>query len=310
MFIFDAHCDTLTKAMDKKEYLKQNNCQVDLKRLSQFSSPVQFFAICLHPKEYTNPLIEVLKIIDYFYQETEKNKELIQPALSYIDIENNIKNNKISGILTLEGGEVLEEGLDVLWLLYQSGIRSIALTWNYKNRLGYGAMEKEEKGLTDYGKAVIKEMNQLGIIVDVSHLSYKGFWDVEKIATKPFIASHSNVQSICCHPRNLTDTQIQAIANAGGVIGINSYPLFLNSSGKATLKDFLLHIDYIVNLVGFDFVGLGCDFDGIESYTEGLEDLSAIKKLSSLLIKEYGNKGAEKILGLNFLRVVKEVLNK
>jgi membrane dipeptidase len=292
MFIFDGHCDTITSSMNKNENLKENNCQLDLKRLSQFSSPVQFFAICLHPKKTSNPLNDILNAINYFYKET------------------NMKQNKTSGILTLEGAEVLEEGLEILDTLYKMGIRSIGLTWNYKNALGYGAMEKEKKGLTDYGKAVIKEMNNLGILVDVSHLSYTGFWDVEKIVSKPFIASHSNVKNICNHPRNLSDSQIKAIANSGGVVGINSYPLFLNESGKATIEDFLLHIDYVVNLVGIDYVGLGCDFDGIDFYTEGLEDVSAIKKLNSYLEKEYGETGAKKILGLNFLRVAKEILNK
>lgn len=310
MFFLDAHCDTITKIMNTNEKLIENKYQVDLKRMSQFSTPVQFFAIWLHPKYYSNPLMEVLKGVDFFYEEINKNNSLIEYAGSYKEIKNNVKQNKISGVLTVEGGDVLEGRLEILRVLYKLGVRSLTLTWNNKNHLGYGAMEKEKNGLTDFGKAVVKEMNRLGMIVDVSHLSEEGFWDVNKNASKPFIASHSNAQTICNHPRNLSDSQIKAIAEVGGVIGINSYPFFLNSLGKANIEDFFKHIDYVIKLVGIDFIGLGCDFDGMDCVTEGLEDLSKIKNINTYLIKKYGDNGAEKILGLNFLRVIKETMDK
>lgn len=307
-FIIDAHCDTITKIIHKKENLYKNKYQVDLERLQLFSNPIQFFAIWLHPRFYRNPLLQTMKIIDFFYEEIKKNSSIIAYAASFKDIEKNISQNKISAVLTVEGGEALEGELEILKILYRLGVRSMTLTWNYQNEIAHGAIEEGlENGLTDFGIELIKEMNKLGIIIDISHLSERGFWDVKKVSSKPFIASHSNARTICNNYRNLNDEQLKAIAEVGGVIGINTYPPFLNSSGCADIEDFLIHIDYIVKLIGIDYVGLGCDFDGISTFTKGLEEISKIKTVCEYLERKYGCTGAEKILSKNFLRVIKEV---
>ncbi|HHW67901.1 MAG: rane dipeptidase [Epulopiscium sp.] len=307
-FFLDAHCDTITKIMHTKESLYKNNDQVDIERLKNFSHPIQFFAIWMHPKFYGNPLIYTLKAIDYFYKEIEKNEPYIAAAVSLKEIERNIAENKISAVLTVEGGEALEGEIEILRTLYRLGVRCMTLTWNYQNCVGCGAMEEQlKKGLTDFGIEVVKEMNALGMLVDVSHLSESSFWDVKKTSSKPFIASHSNVREICNHPRNLSDKQLKAIADAAGVVGITTYPLFLNSSGEADIEDFFAHMDYMVKLIGIDYIGLGCDFDGIATFSKGLEDVSKLKKVCERLEKKYGCSGAEKILHKNFLRVIKEV---
>lgn len=308
LFFLDAHCDTITRIMHTKDPLYKNNYQVDIERLKAFSNPIQFFAIWLHPKFYGNPLIQTLKAIDYFYEEIKKNENYIGYAGSLKEIERNISENKISAVLTVEGGEALEGEIEILRTLYRLGVRSMTLTWNYQNSIGCGALEEGlEKGLTDFGIEVVKEMNALGMIIDVSHLSESGFWDVKKISSKPFIASHSNARALCNHPRNLNDKQLKAIAEIGGVAGITTYPPFLNASGYAQIEDFFTHVDYMVQLIGIDYIGLGCDFDGMPTFTKGVEDVSKLRRICEHFEKKYGCSGAEKLLYKNFLRVIKEV---
>lgn len=307
-FFLDAHCDTITRIMDTKEHLYKNNYQVDIERLKTFSHPIQFFAIWTHPKFYDNPFKQTIKAINYFYEEIKKNENYIAYAGSVKDIEKNIAENKISAVLSVEGGEALEGEIEVLRTLYRLGVRCMTLTWNYQNSIGYGALEEGlEKGLTDFGIQVVKEMNALGMIIDVSHLSESGFWDVKKLSSKPFIASHSNARALCNHPRNLSDQQLKAIADVGGVVGITTYPPFLNSSGSADIEDFFIHVDYMIKRIGIDYIGLGCDFDGIPIVTKGMEDVSKLKLVCEHFEKKYGCSGAEKLLHENFLRVMKEV---
>jgi membrane dipeptidase len=164
-------------------------------------------------------------------------------------------------------------------------------------------------GLTPFGKKVVEEMNSLGMLVDVSHISEKGFWDVLELTRSPIIASHSNAQSICSHVRNLTDEQIKAIGKNGGVMGINFYPAFLNDSKKASVTDIVNHIEHMASLVGCDYIGIGADFDGVEALPEGINGLQDVEKVINTLLKlNYSQEWVEKIAGLNFLRVIKSVL--
>lgn len=310
MTIVDAHCDTITKIMELKQNLYKNACHLDIERLMNIGNYVQFFAAYIAP-EYCQAyaMKRAVQIIDRFYREIESNKDYIMLCCNYDDIETSMKQKKVAAILSIEGGDALQGDLSALRVFYRLGVRSICLTWNYRNEIADGAADESSGGgLTPFGRDVIREMNSLGMIIDVSHISEKGFWDVVELSAAPIIASHSNARKLCNHRRNLTDEQILAVKKNGGVIGINLYPGFLNETGEASLKDIIRHIEHISSLTGCDHLGLGADLDGIDltpNDIKGVEDLEQI--LNELARLNYPQESIEKIAGGNFLRIIKEV---
>ncbi|MDQ2087199.1 dipeptidase [Herbivorax sp. ANBcel31] len=311
MIVVDAHCDTITKIMETNSNLYKNNCNVDLQRLKKNKKFVQFFAAFVDQSIYhSQTLKRAVEIIDAFYQGVEAYKDVITLCCNYNDIEKSFKDEKVAAILSIEGGEALQGDVSALRIFYRLGVRSICLTWNYRNEIADGVGESETRGgLTLFGKELVKEMNSLGMLIDLSHISENGFWDVMKLTKQPIIASHSNAKKICSHIRNLTDEQIIAIKENRGVIGINLCPDFLKDGGNAGLKDIVKHIEYIAGLTGFDHIGLGADFDGIDALPKGINGVEDIYKIADELLKlNYSNENVEKFLGKNFLRVIKEVL--
>lgn len=305
----DSHCDTITTIMRNNQELFENESHVDLLRLKKYDNPVQFFAIWLEPFYYPQALKQTLVAIEFFHKEMSKYKDIISHVTTYADILENKKNNKISAFLSIEGGESLEGSTDILDVFYRLGVRAMTLTWNHKNLIGVGAEENDRnEGISSFGKEVIKKMNNIGMIVDVSHICDRGFWDVIEETKMPIIASHSNCRSICNVNRNLTDEQIKAIAKIEGVIGINFYPFFVNGTDKCTVEEIMKHIDHIINLVGDDYIGIGSDFDGISCVPTGLEDISKIDILLDAIENKYGKSTAKKIAEQNYLRVIKQVL--
>ncbi|TYQ18254.1 UNVERIFIED_CONTAM: membrane dipeptidase [Acetivibrio alkalicellulosi] len=307
MIILDAHCDTLTKIMETNSNLYHNNSHVDLQRLKKIGKSVQFFAAFIDPAYcQAYALKRALQIIDVFYSQLEIYKDNMMLCCNYNDILDALSQNKIAAILSIEGGEALQGDLGVLRMLYKLGVRSICLTWNYRNEIADGVLDGQSKGgLTPFGKEVVKEMNSLGMLVDVSHISQRGFWDVLEISNKPVIASHSNAKKICNHLRNLTDEQILALKDNGGVTGINLCPDFLCESGNATIKDIINHIEHIISLVGTDHIGLGADFDGIDKLPDDINGVEHVDKIINQLIKlNYSKDTIEKIMGGNFLRTI------
>lgn len=305
----DAHCDTIGRIYHEKCELLENNFDLDLKRLQKYVSPVQVFAIWLEPIYYQSPLRQTLKVLDYYYAQIEKNNGLIGHCNSFIDITNNENEGKVSAIVSLEGGEALEGELSNLRMLYRLGVRGVTLTWNHRNQLADGVSESETNGgLTQFGKDVVKEMNRLGMLVDVSHISEAGFWDVIKISDSPVIASHSNSKSICEHRRNLTDNQLKAISEKGGVIGLNCYPPFVSKNATVEISDLILHIKHILNIAGEDAIGLGMDFDGIDIAPLGFHNVSDLEILFDLIEKNFGSMVLDKIAYKNFLRVIYDIL--
>jgi membrane dipeptidase len=256
-------------------------------------------------------------LLDAFYRELDLNKDKLVLALNSKDILKAKKDGKVSAFLSLEGGEPLLGSLAALRMFYKLGVRAMGLTWSLRNELGNGCNEKKPTGgLSDFGFSVVNEMNRLGMIVDVSHLNDEGFWDVVEINQGPFIASHSNCRALCNISRNLSDDMIIALAKKGGVIGMNFLPFFLVpreeilSGKKATTKDVLNHINHIVELVGCDHIGLGSDFDGINSTPIGLENSSKIPNITKELYTfGYSDEEIQKILGGNFLRVINTIIN-
>lgn len=313
----DLHCDTLLQAYEKKldNIYDIPDTMLDIKRMKENNGLAEFFAIFMPPKnELENTTDE--EFFEYLYNvflNTEKEyPDDFSMALNYNDLINNIKNNKISGFLTFEDGRMIDS-FEKLDYFYKKGIRLITLTWNGENSFGYpNSTDKDimNKGLKDFGKNAIERMNELGIIIDVSHLSDGGFWDIAKISKKPFIASHSNCRELSPHQRNLTDDMIKTISESGGVAGINFCPIFLNpkceDSSNVAMK--VNHIKHMINKGGIEVVALGSDFDGITPTNE----INKVEKLD-LLFTALNRAGLsdddiDKIAKDNAIRVIKDTL--
>ena len=312
--IFDGHCDTILEVMNHKRSLEKKSTtgHLDIPRMKEGGVDVQFFAIFIEDiYKPERSLKRTLQLIDCFYKEIEKNQDDISLVTNYNQIEEVNRAGKIAAILSIEGGEALEGDLGALRVLYKLGVRLLTLTWNQRNQIADGIWESRAgSGLTEFGIKVIDEMNDLGMLIDVSHLLETGFWDVVKRSKTPIVASHSNCYALCPHLRNLKDEQIKALVDKGGVIGITFVPDFLTQEKRKTIvKDVVTHIDYLVEKAGIDCVGLGSDFDGTDDLPLGLEGVDKIPNITKeLLDRGYKEREIEKILGGNFLRVFKEVV--
>jgi membrane dipeptidase len=312
MRIIDFHCDTILKLMDvnSSAELRKNNFSIDIEKLRAGHSLAQFFALFVDMKKTSDPLDTGLAMMDKFYTEIEKNSSDIAFAGSHEEILKNDASGKISALLTVEEGGVLKGKMHNLHALYRLGVRLITLTWNYPNEIGFPHKNEEYRtlGLTQFGKDVVAEMNRLGMIVDVSHLSDVGFDDVANLSDRPFVASHSNARAVCNHSRNLTDSMIRRLADAGGVMGINFEKSFLSSAPVSRVEDMVAHIRHIYHVGGIDVLAVGSDFDGICPELE-LENMGQIEKLiNALSVHGFSSDEIEKIMYRNAFRVIKEVL--
>ncbi|HHW99120.1 MAG TPA: membrane dipeptidase [Firmicutes bacterium] len=318
--VVDTHCDTLLRVLGRAPYQQQQKAyrladrheegHIDLPRMKEGGVDVQFFAAYIEPiYKPDRSLKRTMQIFDAFFTELDANSDSMMLATTVQDILTAKEQGKIAAVLAIEGGEALEGDLGVLRMFHRLGVRSIGLTWNERNDIADGVGDARSKGgLSAFGAAVIEEMNRLGILVDVSHLSDPGFWDAVEISKHPIIASHSNARAVCNHRRNLTDEQIKALAKNGGVMGMNFAAGFVKADGQPTLDDLLDHIDHIVQLVGPHHVGLGSDFDGIGATPEGLNDVTSMPLITEGLVKRgYSDEHIRLILGENYLRVFREV---
>lgn len=325
--IFDLHCDTvwaIDQTKDKKNAysLKKSSLQVDEEKLVRGGYIAQCFATFV-PNNGERRLEKCVDMIALYYDELKKCPRL-RPAYSYADIIQNQKDGVISAILTIEDGCPIGENFENLEKIYSLGVRMVCLTWNYPNALGYPNIDQSKKiakadlftpnttrGLTDFGKAAVKKMNELGVIIDVSHLSDAGFYDVIKTSEQPIVASHSNARAVCKNVRNLTDDMLKKIADVGGMVGatyVNDF-VFEDKNGAQDLLDgLILHIRHIKNVAGVDAIALGSDFDGAEK-DETLSDASKVPLLVQRLEKEgFITEEIEKITYKNALRVFKNCL--
>lgn len=302
------HADTISVLFKEKcGSLAENNLQVDLKKLKIGNYILQAFAMFIYLKQ-ENPYNYLLEMLDYFYLELNKNLEKIGLIEKYNDIIENFKNDKLSALLTVEEGGMIDS-IDKLVYLYNRGVRLITLTWNFDNIIASSNKTTNDEGLSEYGLSFVKKMEELGIIIDVSHLSDKGFWDVYNNTTKPFIASHSNSREVTNHQRNLTDDMIRAISSRNGVIGLNFCPSFVSSNGDFSyIDDIIKHLVHIINVGGIDVVAFGTDFDGIPRKTEVVD--ASMMQIFYERLKKMGllDLEIEKIFYKNTLRVIKEVL--
>lgn len=261
MKLFDLHCDTAGECYIKGVDLKSNNMHISLDRAGYLEKYCQLFAIWI-ADTFTES-----EAMDYFNSAAENFKSQISVNSDVIDLlesKFDFDSKKITGILTVENGKLLANDLSTLDYLKSKGVRLITLTWNDKNCIGNGAFSEDLSGLTDFGKSVVRKMNDVGVVVDVSHLNDNGFAHVAKIANAPFVASHSNCRSLCNHKRNLTDAQIKIICENKGLIGLNFSKSFISESEEKPFEKLLEHIHHILELGGEDVVCLGADFDGTD----------------------------------------------
>jgi len=347
----DGHIDTIQRVMMGEDLGQRHNVgHVDLPRLREGVMHAPFFALWV-PVFFrgAEAVRRTLDLLDAMQSLLDDYKDEIEQATTAADINRIVDAGKISAFLTIEGGHAIDDDLCVLRMYYRLGIRSMTLTHARNTNWADSASDTPAHyGLTDFGKAVVREMNRLGMVVDLAHASDKTFYDALAVTSKPVIVSHSSMRAISDVPRNVSDDMLRALAKNGGVIGINFGMGFINPrdaeklrlatdteadapklTGKeldeyaaanaqklfgkratvvATVEDVADHIDYAVRIAGINHVGIGSDFDGIAATANGLEDISKMPTLVAVLLKRgYGESDLQKILGENFLRVVREV---
>lgn len=338
MNIVDMHCDTiyLLHRSCSNPSLRKNNLQIDLNKMKQGGYLLQNFALYVNMEESANPLETALMMADLFYCEMEKNKDLIRPVTTYEQIVSNQKKGLMSALLTLEEGEICLGSLSHLRNFYRLGVRMMTLTWNFENQLAYpNYFPKKEDydqnlnpkhsnvwpiggspcnlGLKEKGFSFLAEMERLGIIIDVSHLSDGGFYDVLNHTSKPFVASHSNARSLCQNCRNLTDDMIRSMGERGCLIGLNYFGNFLTfhpdgSPSESTITDIARHARHIANTGGIECLGLGSDFDGFTGKAQ-LYDCSCLPLLETALKKQdFTSSEIDQIFYKNVLNLYRELL--
>lgn len=322
MNYIDFHCDTLLKIgneENRQSLYSNDRTSVDFNRLKKSEAMAQFFAIFLIDEErinkhfgsddkYINKLAKILK------DEVAKNDNIISMAYSAEDLLKNHGSGKVSAFLTIEDGRSVDGKLEKLDEYYNLGVRLITLTWNYENCFGYPNSKDPvimNKGLKTFGKDAIEYMNHLGMIIDVSHLSDGGFYDVAKISKKPFIASHSNSRTLSPHQRNMTDEMIKILAEKGGVMGLNFAPQFLNediSIRDSKIELMVKHLNYMKNIGGEDVIALGSDFDGIGGNLELDSSDKMYLLFDALRVDGWSERLIEKLAYKNALRFIKDTL--
>lgn len=365
--VCDTHNDIISTCIEKGYSFDQNlkgKTHSDLQRMQEAGLDLQIFSIwCdetqVNPYQFTN------REIDTLYAWAGRNPQQMKIIYSPAELKGTIKHHQLACLSGVEGGHMIEDDLNKLDSLYNRGVRYMTLTWNNSTSWATSAKDEssfanqnfiktadgktQKKGLNDFGLNVVKRMNDLGMMLDLSHVGEQTFWDAIQACTKPILVSHSCVYSLCPVFRNLKDDQIKAVAKNGGVIQLNFFSGFLDSTFmrkrdafnakhkaekdsllKAGKQDFFAedylyekykdeaeamrapfqllmdHLDYIVKLVGVDYVGLGSDFDGISSPPQQMDDILSFRLITkTLLEKGYSKKDVYKILGGNFLRVYK-----
>lgn len=327
----DMHCDTIYEICERRKKgedlcLRRNALHLDLEKMRKGDYGLQNFAVYVHLGRTEDPFRQAMEMIDTFYEEMEANRDLIGAVRSYEDIRKNWEEGRMSAMLTMEEGGVCLGDVRLLRDFYRLGVRMMTLTWNFPNELGYPnrilsennrppvCVPDTEHGLTETGIEFVREMERLGMIIDISHLGDKGIWDVFRYTKKPFVASHSNARALAGHPRNLTDEMIRALAERGGVAGINFCAAFLKdkeNGGEAVhskCSDMVRHIKHMKKIGGIGCIGLGSDFDGILSILE-MGDCSGIGLLAQEMDRQGFTDGEiEAVFSQNVLRLYRELL--
>ena len=309
MKYFDLHCDTITECTLQNCELNKNNLHISLERARVFKVFGQVYAIYI-PDEFhgNSAILRFEEVYAKFISERDKNKEFISLCGNAQDIENAIKIEKNPCILSIEGSAALGGDMSKLYEYYNKGVRIITITWNGSCEAGDGIRAESSKGLTPFGFELIKNMTDLNMIIDVSHISDKGFDDIARHTDRPFIASHSNSRTICDNKRNVTDEQFKEIVSRKGLCGLNLYSFFIKRNKKVTFKDIIYHIEHFLTLGGENTIAIGADFDGILDSTPMPDDITGVEgmtKLYDLLQKHYTKSVTDKIFYDNAYKFLK-----
>lgn len=324
MSYIDMHCDTLLEAyVAGAKDLFELPGMVDFLKLRQGGALAQFFAVFMPPTRIREFHPELAEFTDESYFQTcvktlqesiSAHSDIIALAKNADDILRNQAQGKMSAVLTVEDGRMIQNDLKRIDMLYENGVRVIGLTWNGANCLGYPNSSNPEemaRGLTPFGREAVEYMQEMGVLVDVSHLSDGGFYDVASICKKPFIATHSNCRALSPHQRNLTDEMIRVVANAGGVIGINFCPQFLQpdiTSNRSTVERIVAMARHLKKVGGIDVVAFGSDLDGISGEIEVDSAAKMPMLIEALTAAGFTDEELEKISSGNVLRVLRDTI--
>ena len=325
MFVFDGHSDLLVDLTSRRINGEKNIFQNrHYPKLVKGGVNAIIAVVWIDPPYDSNPPARMMEIIKNGFAELYPCNDVVFPIRNADELDLATKNNKIGIVLGMEGLSGLEGDPEGLYFLYELGVRHASLTWNDGNGFATGVRaERENKGLTLAGKKAVNIMEELGIIIDVSHADEKTFWDIVDVATGPIIASHSNAYNLCPVSRNLKDEQIIAIAKSGGLIGLNAWPEFVDKENPSISK-LVEHVDYLVNLVGVDHVAFGFDFTdfledaAVSSFktgdtviTPGIKSADEVPNfIKALHDKGYNNEDLEKICFKNFRNLFNRITAK
>ena len=270
---------------------------------------------------------EIFRMVEAMLRDAEEDDSLVRSVTSFAAIEDALRDGRIASVIAIEGCDGIGGDPAILRVLYRLGVRMVSLTWDRRNAFADGTGQENPGGLTKAGRTAVQQMFAHNIICDVSHLAEPGFWEVIDLAAGPIVASHSNAKAICDHRRNLSDDQIRAIADTGGVIGLNFYGYFVDADSP-TLEKLADHCEHMVKLVGIDHIGIGADFlDGrlrdvartayresgldaaaVDAWIPGCDAVEELPKFTAVLLERgFSRDDIAKILGHNFLRVFKQV---
>jgi membrane dipeptidase len=278
----------------------QTGLDVNYSNMVRSGVKVQCFAIYL-PESISRPAFDhYLEYINIFYRKLTLNGKM-SLIKNQSDLRQVMKGTKPGAILTLEGADAINDHALYTQILYHLGVRMIGTTWNYGNWAADGILEPRQSGFSKKGKRFIKECNDLGIILDVSHLSVRSFWDLTDTSAKPVVATHSNAKAVCGHPRNLNDDQIRALIRKEGRIGITFVPWFVSDNGAASISSLVKHIEHVCSLGGEKHIVLGSDFDGIDTKIPGLEHTGQLDNLAQVLSRHYNDDTVTGFLYRNWL---------
>lgn len=309
--VIDGHCDSIGDQLQQGRWLGERSSRghLDLPRLRAGGIDAQFFA-CFVPVPFQRhgAVTHAMERLDQLHLLAERHPDRFLIARTANDIRRAKAEGKIAGILGLEGAEALDASIGVLRQFYRLGVRNLGLAWNHRNAACDGAAEvRANGGLTNFGVRVVESCNELGMLIDVSHLSPAGLADVLATSQQPIIASHSNAKALCNHVRNLTDEQMEGIAVRGGVVGVTFVDAFLRNDGAPTVDDVIGHIEYMLARIGPDHVAIGSDFDGCDPPRD-LGDATRYPAITARLqTRGHSEATIRKIIGGNYLRVFERV---
>ena len=305
----DLHCDVLAKLLTGEAAAfggpGSDGLDVTHESLVEAGACLQTFAVWL-PKRMPQTFLSVAAAVDAFHRHV-----LSRPNMKLVRTREDLAAcgpGRPGALLALEGAEGLEGSFAALRLLHRLGLRMLALTWNDANWAADGVMEPRGGGLTRAGRELVRACNELGIIVDVSHLSERAFWETLEASGRPVVASHSNARSVCGHPRNLSDDQIRAIIDADGLIGLTFVPWFVRDGETDGPEDLIPHIEKVLELGGEKHLALGSDYDGIDRHIPGLDGPRGTAAFLDMLAGRYGEETAESIARGNAFRFLSNQL--